>query len=84
MAERVVLVFEMVHVEEHQAELAAIALDPRSVALERLLKVRFIADLRKTIERLQTIDFFVISRFDIGASHELEDGATDAHLIAVA
>ena len=83
MAEGVVFLLEVVDVEKHEPELAAIAAAAGDLAFERLGEVALVVDLRETIERHHSIDLFVVRGLDVAAVHELEDGAADLDLIAV-
>src|SRR6185369_3092830 len=80
----VVLLLEIVDVEKHERKIAVVAAAARDLALERLVEVALVVDLRETIERHHSIDLFVVRRLDVVARHELQDRAADLHEVAVA
>ena len=85
VAERVVGLLEVVHVEDEERQRPLVALaagDPRRSSVS--LKYRRLKSWAEPVDRHQPVDLFVVARLDVAAEHELEDGPPDLHLVAVA
>src|SRR5262249_54871279 len=83
VAVHVVDALEVVDVEEEDREVALVPAAADDLALERLVEVPLVVDLRETIHDGHAVDLFVILRLDVGAGEELEDRGPDLHPVAV-
>ena len=67
VAVHVVDALEVVDVEHEDREVALVAAAADDLALERLVEVALVVDLRETIDDGHPVDLFVVLRLDVGA-----------------
>ena len=79
----VVHALEVVDVEHDERQARVVALGPIELALQRLVEVPAVEDLREAVHRHQPVDLLVVVDLDVLAGHELQDRSADAHLVAV-
>ena len=80
----VVDLLEVVDVEEDEREGSLVAARARRLALDGLVEVALVVELREAVHRHQPVDLLVVLRFHVPADDELEDGPADLDLVAVA